>query len=279
MNCRDFELLVTDLATERHLDAPDVAEARNHANACAQCARRFADELGLTASLLAIAASSRAVQAPDRVESRVLAAFRSQVADSHNEREAQPPVDQHPDRARFGMWIGLAAAASFVVAFGVTAVQFGWSRPGNVEKAASMTTGADILPVVPQIEFGVPADDGPPIVAGAQGMTETPTNHDRRRRNRPLPNQVATDLDGQPVAMVDDEEVTTDFYPLVASSSLLPIRGGQVVRVTLPRTQAAAFGIPVNFERHDSGITADIVLGDDGIARAIRFVQPRQSER
>jgi hypothetical protein len=49
--------------------------------------------------------------------------------------------------------------------------------------------------------------------------------------------------------------------------------GGHVVRVELPRSAMASFGLPVNFERAGGRVKADVLLGDDGIARAIRFVR------
>ena len=41
----------------------------------------------------------------------------------------------------------------------------------------------------------------------------------------------------------------------------------------LPRAQLAALGFQMNVERVDEPITADVLLGHDGVARAIRFVQ------
>jgi hypothetical protein len=49
--------------------------------------------------------------------------------------------------------------------------------------------------------------------------------------------------------------------------------GAQVVRVEMPRYAMARFGLPVNMERYDERVKADIWLGADGLARAIRFVQ------
>ena len=35
----------------------------------------------------------------------------------------------------------------------------------------------------------------------------------------------------------------------------------------------ANFGLPVNMDRVDQRVKADVLLGADGLARAIRFVQ------
>ncbi|MEZ5365264.1 MAG: hypothetical protein R2748_23780 [Bryobacterales bacterium] len=49
------------------------------------------------------------------------------------------------------------------------------------------------------------------------------------------------------------------------------ITAGRLVRVTLPPSAAAWFGLPVDPAAHE-GIEADVLLGDDGVAQAVRFV-------
>jgi hypothetical protein len=49
--------------------------------------------------------------------------------------------------------------------------------------------------------------------------------------------------------------------------------GGQLVRVELPRSALAKFGIPVNMDRYNEKVKADVLFGADGLAQAIRFVQ------
>jgi hypothetical protein len=74
-------------------------------------------------------------------------------------------------------------------------------------------------------------------------------------------------------ATLDQTEVATEFLPLTygdpISSSL---EGGQLVRVQLPRATLLSFGFPMSEERAPEPIKADVLLGEDGMARAIRFV-------
>ena len=51
------------------------------------------------------------------------------------------------------------------------------------------------------------------------------------------------------------------------------IERGQIVRVRLPRSALTVFGLPVNEEHVEETIRADVVLGEDGLARAVRFVK------
>jgi hypothetical protein len=70
-----------------------------------------------------------------------------------------------------------------------------------------------------------------------------------------------------------DEEVATDFFPVSGASGLMPMDGGHMVRVELPRSTLASFGLPVNSERAGERVKADVLVGSDGMARAIRFVR------
>ena len=67
-------------------------------------------------------------------------------------------------------------------------------------------------------------------------------------------------------------ELVTEFVPLRYSN--VPARGGYVVRMQVPRTALASFGAtaPAGIS-DDPNILADVVVGDDGLARAVRFVQ------
>jgi hypothetical protein len=66
-------------------------------------------------------------------------------------------------------------------------------------------------------------------------------------------------------------EIVTDFMPVVYDPD--PIERGSVVRVHLPRATLRAFGFPVNELRAEEPIKADVLLGEDGVARAVRFVK------
>jgi hypothetical protein len=70
-------------------------------------------------------------------------------------------------------------------------------------------------------------------------------------------------------------EVTTDFMPLAYSG--VPSTNLQVVRLAVPRTALASFGLtpPEPLDRmFTETVLADVLVGDDGLARAVRFVRP-----
>jgi hypothetical protein len=70
-----------------------------------------------------------------------------------------------------------------------------------------------------------------------------------------------------------DAEIATDFIPLMNRETLAQMDGGQVMRVELPRSALMSFGLPMDMERATERIKADVVVGNDGLARAIRFVR------
>ena len=71
---------------------------------------------------------------------------------------------------------------------------------------------------------------------------------------------------------VEREEVG-EFYALTyAGGEDDQDEGGQIVRVTLPRSSLFAMGIDVPVENDTAKIKADLLLGSDGIMRAVRIV-------
>jgi hypothetical protein len=75
-------------------------------------------------------------------------------------------------------------------------------------------------------------------------------------------------------AKPNETETVTEFIPLVGGApGATPLESGQLVRVQLPRSALAPLGLPLNAERGNEPVQADVLLGNDGLARAIRFVR------
>jgi len=62
-----------------------------------------------------------------------------------------------------------------------------------------------------------------------------------------------------------------DFIPLPGASTLPPLESGELVRMDLPVSILPSLGVapPAG---HVSAVKADVVIGQDGLARAVRFV-------
>jgi len=68
-------------------------------------------------------------------------------------------------------------------------------------------------------------------------------------------------------------EVATEFYPLTYSA--IPVNQGRLVRLEVPAASLAALGVdPATVAGPQQGsVVADVLVGEDGLARAVRFVR------
>ena len=67
--------------------------------------------------------------------------------------------------------------------------------------------------------------------------------------------------------------LATGYIPIGYGQPLYPEEFVQVVRISVPRSEVVQFGLPLAPDAGEDRVMADVVLGEDGIARAIRFVQ------
>ncbi|MGA2713206.1 MAG: hypothetical protein ABSG41_08860 [Bryobacteraceae bacterium] len=66
------------------------------------------------------------------------------------------------------------------------------------------------------------------------------------------------------------QEVVTDFFPLMDPAP--PFGRGEILRVELPATAMQAVGLPVGDDHLADRVQADVLVGEEGLPRAIRFV-------
>lgn len=72
-------------------------------------------------------------------------------------------------------------------------------------------------------------------------------------------------------------DATTEFFPLTFSN--VPMTGGQLVRLEVSRAALASFGLlPADsLDARPGTVLADVLVGEDGLARAVRFVRPEST--
>jgi len=68
-------------------------------------------------------------------------------------------------------------------------------------------------------------------------------------------------------------EIAMNFYALPEASELPPVENATVVRVELPMSTLRSIGFQINEERANEAVEADVLLGQDGLARGVRFVE------
>ncbi|HEV3468962.1 MAG TPA: hypothetical protein VG148_06545 [Pyrinomonadaceae bacterium] len=293
MNCQNFETVVGDLARGVPLDARARREAREHKESCANCAARLADERALSAGLRRLAASTEAAAAPPRVEANLLAAFRA-AAHVEPARERTLPAAgkvvplARPQAARRWSWVKTAAASATAAAAAVTLFALIPPESGPTRRAvapnaprpdasvASQATPSSPLAVAPMV-----ADGGPRDAQGDVALIVTPRGNTSPRvaparpESRPASyrNGAGRAARGARGFEPGGAEIATDFIPLTQDARFAVSEGGQMVRVELPRTALQRFGLPMNVELAGGRVKADVLLGHDGVARAIRFVR------
>jgi hypothetical protein len=66
-------------------------------------------------------------------------------------------------------------------------------------------------------------------------------------------------------------EIATGFFPLIDAPP--PMDRGEVFRVTVPAAAMRTVGLPVAEDRLSDRVQADVLVSEDGLATAIRFVR------
>jgi hypothetical protein len=255
MNCQSFEDVVVDLARSMPMEAPVRDAAFAHRAGCDSCAVRLAQEESLTDGLKVFATEMKLATAPDLVQQNLISALRQQTL-------ATPTV-----RANHAWrYLAVAAAVLVTVALGIIGYRMMPAEPVMLQVHHS-----------PEPQSTVPiTHDQPPAERASTDHKARPVVAKRQRGRKVRPNVSAQSTFVSVVvgSVTDSEpsEVASPFMPLGSNPANIQ-DGAQVVRVELPRYAMARFGFPVNMERYDEVVKADVWLGTDGVARAIRFVQ------
>jgi hypothetical protein len=277
MNCQSFEPTVNDLARGRMMEANTREDALAHAGECARCSARLADERTLSYGLRAFASSVEKLEAPAQLETKLREAFRQRQAAI----APAPAFANVAGRVRsWTVWATAAAAAILTVCalqafrlreptaplltannrMSLSAMQASRLTPlGATPSDVIETTGK--LAKLTDESFAQPR--GPKSAAGRQAAASRYVMASSRSYRA---SQFAQTNRAEP-------EIATEFMPLNYGAALNPNEGGQLVRVELPRSALASLGLPVNAERANERVKADVLLGHDGLARAIRFVR------
>jgi hypothetical protein len=204
--------------------------------------------------------TTKSISAAEKVEARLLAAF-----------DAQPIVSARPIRlaSEKRYWLAAIAAVLLIIS-GLFVTRFWHARPPQSESIVNVgeTPAAVRQERSEAVGLRSPSEEKIPNRLASVGSTRSI----RHRKERELFPAAADRL-----PKLLNTEITTDFFPVNYDGAANLDAGGQIVRVELPRTTMASFGLPVNMERADEKIKADVLLGVDGLAHAIRFVGNRTS--
>jgi hypothetical protein len=241
-----------------------------------------APELRVIEGLRELAEADAEREAGSLVEARVREGFRNHFKAPAPASEGIAPnkrlgASKHRSPAWEWMkWGSIAAGVAVAIGLGWS----GWRNTGSSPVRTAevpQPTRAAVAPTRP--------DKVPPIMQHESQQVEATkvTASDTREQTRPLKRPVrmpevsalqASVASGDKIAEMNelaDAEPATDFVPLMAPAG--PMERGQVVRLSLPAASMRLVGLPVREERSRDRVQADVLIGDEGFPRAIRFVK------
>ena len=258
MSCQRYEADLVDLA-RGGLGGGDVdASVRLHLEACEACAARFERERRLSEGLRALSAAIT-VPANEVAERRLMMAFASAHPPSRRSAWQRVLPALRTGQVTAGVsdrwWLAAAACIFFFVGAWATVE---W-RTRTTTPQGTATSVQAVLPapaeqpqVVEQVESPVPAPV--PLVAES--------------RRAPAPRIVRT---AQRNELPQDTDRFAGFIPLPAAGGLPGFDSGMIVRVALPTASLPAYGLAITPESSRT-VNADLLVGQDGQARAIKLV-------
>lgn len=246
MNCRDFETTILSMGRAQLLEASVRRQTLAHITQCPACADYLAEQQALTAAVRATAKSLRDEAASAHIEQSLRAAFRKQAnaaAFAHSPGHAR----RWPKRA-------LVAAAAILLLCLLAGIIRQWSFADRDPRTAT---------VLPQ---PAPKKAKPPEPPSPTGPHERAAARHVAGKRRPTPPAVHH-------GATTGEEAVTQFITLVNETQLAPLESGQVLRVELPTSTLISMGLRITAEDPSKLVIADLLVGQDGLPRAIRFVR------
>lgn len=267
MKCNNFENVIYDMARNKIVDAALADQALAHIDGCAECEARLDEQNSITSGLRALKETYEKVEAPLHIEAALLESF----------RRLNQPVENTPDiavgsfkRNSHNYVIKYAAAAAILLILGIAAWQLEGAFSKESKEQAENAQPVNPAPAQPdKKEESEPQKNPAPAIA--HNLPEK-----NERRNWPTTSKKAK-INRNPIGSNEvastNKEIVTEFIPLVDLDNISEMERGRLLRVQVPRSTLQSFGLPVNVARTNEPIMADVLVGDDGLARAIRFVR------
>lgn len=254
MRCNDFDDLAYDLSRDGLMDAAARSDALSHAASCRFCAARLAAERHLNEVLALAAAETEG--APSSLKLALLEAFPS--------RESGDPERFAPG-ARRTRWYVAAAVAVLAILL-VVSLRVVVRR--SIVPPTQRTPAGEEASQATTLQQARPGSTPTPAGGGGQPPRRLPGT--RRHRHYVAKDSVPT---VDPNAASSESNALTDFIPLTHLSASTAIASGQVIRVRVPLSAFISLGLPVSPEHAAEFVNAELVVGDDGVQRAVRLVR------
>jgi hypothetical protein len=268
MTCREFAHIVRDLALDR---VPGAArrDADDHAGTCAACAARLGEQRELSLCLAVLTQSVAHREAPPRVEAAVLRAFRA-LHPVVSEAGGAAESVSHWSRG-WMPWVGAAAAMAMVTVASYMLLPGAQDSSPEVAAQTAPRRESPPVPAIPEPAVAVLREEPPAeaeLKRPSAAVSQEPARVDTESGN---PEEIIAATSTAPRS--ETMQSVSDFYPLLYGGDPMLLRTAPIVRVEMSGAMLQALGFPIVGEPSARRIQADLVLGEDGLARAIRFVQ------
>ncbi|HEY2930907.1 MAG TPA: hypothetical protein VGK99_04110 [Acidobacteriota bacterium] len=291
MNCREIDFILPELARGSASQGIDPSAALQHLEKCGRCRSLLEQERSLVEKLNFLAAATT-LAASVEVEERLRAAFRRSATPAPG---VTPALIRTASVWRLRAWAvgGSVAAALLLVLllpkFGSGAFlghRKNLPPRGNDSRVDQPASGKDATQAAGRLGLQ-PSRDATrrgAILEGhrtAASFRRISHGHGPRRASA-MSDQVtqagavALGPGEDSAAQAQEQEITSDFFSLNYDAGSNAVDAGQLIRVKMPRSSLLSFGLPMNVERASEPIQADVLVGQDGRARAIRFVNFRR---
>ncbi|HEV7681223.1 MAG TPA: hypothetical protein VGO68_03805 [Pyrinomonadaceae bacterium] len=262
MNCEDFNNHINELADYKPLAVSTRDASVSHVALCADCAAKLANARTVSATLL-LAAGAESEAAPARIKVDLLTAFAAQQQSSSTSDRVVPIAS----RRKLGWWAAAAVAAAAVVVFAVVLpIWQGAPSPGPESRVA-------VKAPPPETPTATPTTTPTATPAVPPRIGEAAPKPSKAAEKRPVLRQrsprVITGSENETVA----GNTVNEFVPLTYLATATAIDTGTIVRVQLSRSALVRLGLPINIESSNETVRAEVVMGDDGVARAIRLIE------
>jgi len=243
MTCREFISKVEGL-TLAELSSAD-AELLTHQGGCASCGALLREKHALAGAMRVLRSSTNTLEAPAVVEQNVLRAFRHSAA-VHPTATRRVPVLRWSDLLG---WKGYAAAAAVVA----ICLGLGLWFAQRSEKTSQQPTARTEQPAPPKVNQ---TEDSPQLPVQASTSNAIKSNSGT--------SAAASQGASVTTASLTQSEQAQGYTPLMLCDPISCSGDAEVVRMELPATAAdGSAGTQM----------ADVIVGDDGLVRAIRIVQ------
>ncbi len=261
MNCQEFEEIVAELANDELMSASTRVSALAHAESCDQCAVGLSEHRVLGNAIRGFAEITAAEQAPPGLKQSLLNAFEARQAKETAEVAAVANVIRMPKREWRWQW-ALAAAAVIGIIFVIAASVWMNNQSSNKKDFV-----ADATPTPGLIGPKEATEPGKQVEKAETQFAVTDKTDDKPKPKRRIQN-------GQKKSEPMIENNLAANYIPIGYSTVSGIQQDKlVVRVEVPRSTLIAMGLPLNAERGNELVKADLMVGLDGVPLAIRLVR------